>query len=37
MGGGRGMTGVILRISGTDYREWRWKAVPARIVPVRRD
>ena len=31
------MTRVILRISRTDYREWRWKTVPTRIVPVRRD
>ena len=37
MGEGKGMTGVILGISGMDYREWLWKAVPARIVPVRRD
>ena len=31
MGGGKKMTRVILRISRTDYREWRWKTVPARI------
>ena len=36
-GGGKKMTRVILRISRTDYREWRWKTVPARIVPVGRD
>ena len=25
------MTRVILRISRTDHREWRWKTVPTRI------
>ena len=29
------MTRVILRISRTDNREWRWKTVSATIVPVR--
>ena len=31
------VTRVILRISRTDHREWRWKTVPTRIVPVGRD
>ena len=27
MGGGKKMTRVILRISRTDHREWRWRLI----------
>ena len=31
------VTRAILRTSRTDHREWRWKTVPSRIEPIRRD
>ena len=37
MGGGEGMTKVILRGTGADHREGRREAVPGRIIPAGRD